>query len=171
MHRRWWMALLIRRIPRLLLMIAGVAAVVVVASLSFPQEGGHAACDPGGGPAIVTDESEYLPFETVRIQGCGFESYEGQALTLRITDPDLSVFTDAVTISEGSFSYEYQIGDQIGTYLVDVLDGETVLASTTFYDDYRIQPSSLTFVAEAGGPNPPRRGLSSRDQTPAVPGL
>src|SRR3972149_1162231 len=140
---------------RFLLAGAGIAALVIVASLSFPPDSGHAACDPGGGPAVVTDEPEYLPFDTVHIVGCGFESYEGQCPTLRTTRPDLSVFTDTVTISEGGFAYDYQISDQLGTYLVEVLDGETVLVSTAFDDSHRVVPSSLTFVAEAGGSNPP----------------
>ena len=145
---------LIRRSLGLLLAAAGVVTLVFAALVWFAEEPGYAACDPGGGPAVVTDEPEYLPFETVHMEGCGFEAYEGQALTLRITHPDLSVFTDTVAIVEGGFSYDYQIGEQLGTYQVEVLDGQTVVVSTTFADDYRIQPSSLTFMAEAGGPNP-----------------
>jgi len=114
------------------------AFIVVLAVFSVPQllPLARAACTPDPGPTIVTDAPSYPPGATVRIDGCGFESYEGQSLTLRVTRPDTTTYTDTVTIALGEFKHDYVIDGSEAEYLVDVLDGATVLASTSFLDSH-----------------------------------
>ncbi len=109
-----------------------------------------AICDADNGPAVVTDRVEYLPTEVAVIEGCGFEAYNGQTLTIRVTEPDSVEFTDNVSIDDGTFAYSYVIPDKQGTYVVAVLNGASVLASTTFLDSHYADPTTLTFVVEQG---------------------
>ena len=98
---------------------------------------GVATCTPSGGPTVVTNLPDYQPGETVQIEGCGFTSYEAQTLTLRISIPDSSTFTDTVIVASGGFTYNYVLADESagGVYTIDILDGgNNVLASTTFTD-------------------------------------
>ena len=129
-----------------LLPYGSVAAIALLAGLLFLllQLGyidlfstGQATCTPSGGPTVVTNQPDYQPGETVQVEGCGFASYETQTLTLRITIPGPSTFTDTVTVSSGGFTYNYMLAQESagGVYTIDILDGgSNVVASTTFTD-------------------------------------
>jgi hypothetical protein len=95
----------------------------------------HATCGPvDGGPGVVTDQEDYAPGETVEITACALEAYEGQNLNLTITRPNGVVDAYVVTVSSGGFTYNYVLNGIIGTYTVQVLDGASLLTSTTFTD-------------------------------------
>ena len=95
----------------------------------------HAVCGPvDGGPGVVTDKEDYAPGETVIITGCALEAYEGQNLNLTITRPNGVVDAYVVTVSSGAFTFNYLLNGIIGTYTVEVLDGASLLTSTTFTD-------------------------------------
>jgi hypothetical protein len=115
-----------------------VAILGVVVGLSlFGLRAGTATCSPSGGPTVVTDKPDYQGGETVQIEGCGFESYNGQSLTLRITIPDSSTFSDSVTVVSGGFTYDYVLAVESvgGVYTIDILDaGNNVVATATFTD-------------------------------------
>ena len=107
-------------------------------------------CNADGGPAIVTDKDEYLPDEVAVLRGCGFEPYNGQTLTLNITEPDSYVFTDNITIANGAFAYSYVIPNKQGTYSAAALHGTTTVATHNFQDAWSVNPTSLVFVVEQG---------------------
>jgi len=104
----------------------------------------QALCVPQGGPTVVTNEPDYLVGETVIADGCGFDSYIAQNLTLRITDPTAVVTNYTVTIdSTGAFTNSnYVVPNKDGSFTVNVLDGTTVLA-TTYFSTSRL-PQSVT---------------------------
>jgi hypothetical protein len=85
--------------------------VVAVAGLSSGRflPSAQAECDAEGGPSVVPDKLDYLPGEIAQLDGCGFEAYEGQDLTLSIRQPDFTYYTDLVTIVDGGFLYGYTI--------------------------------------------------------------
>jgi hypothetical protein len=94
-----------------------------------------ASCNVIGEPTVVTDKDDYQPEETVQIDGCGFESYEGQTLTVRVTRPDNVQDSAPVTVSLGKFSYGYVLDGILGSYTIEVLDsGSNVITGTTFTD-------------------------------------
>ena len=105
----------------------------------------QASCAPvDGGPGVATDQEDYQPEETVIITGCAMEAYNGQNLALSITRPDGVVDAYSVTISSGGFTYNYLLDGILGTYTVKVMDGPTLLASTTFTDS-----TSLVLLIDA----------------------
>ena len=93
---------------------------------------------PSGTPKLVTDKADYPPGDTVHIDGCGFQSYAGQTLSIHITDPNMSVTSDTVLIGgSGTFTYDHvlPVNASQGQYLVEVKNGGgTTIASTTFTD-------------------------------------
>ena len=86
------------------------------------------------GPASTRIKEDYQPEETVIITGCAHGGLQGQNLALSITRPDGVVDAYIVTISSGGFTYNYLLNGILGTYTVKVMDGATLLASTTFTD-------------------------------------
>lgn len=116
----------------LLALIAGLALVLALPAVAQTAP-----------PSVWTDKEDYAPGETVMISGSGFPA--NTDLVVRVTRPDGSVITgdgsgtpgsDTVTTDgDGNFTYNYILDGIVGTYLVEVLDGEgNVLASTTFTD-------------------------------------
>lgn len=93
-------------------------------------------------PSISTDKADYAPEETVKITGENFPV--NTTLIIKITRPDGSVVkgdgsfepgSDEITTdAEGKFEYHYQLDGIEGDYLVEVLLGGTILATTTFTD-------------------------------------
>ncbi len=162
----------VRQPHRYFSLLAAAGILVVAAILLLLHSGSsslvtitHAAtCNADGGPAIVTDKDEYLPGETTVIHGCGFINYDSQTLTLHVTEPDSNVFSDNVTVTGDTLQYSYVVPNQEGTYTAEILDGFTVVASTTFLDAYNVDPTWMTFVAEQGS-NP----ASSQIATLTVP--
>jgi len=116
-------------------------------------------------PSVSTDKEDYSPGETVIICGSGFDACV--ELVVRVTRPGGSVITgdgsgtsgcDAVTTdSDGSFIYFYKLDGIFGLYTVDVLDGETVLATTTFTDATKL--GAVTVGAQS--PDPVTAGNSA----------
>lgn len=95
----------------------------------------RAVCASPGEATVVTDKEDYAPSETVVIEGCSLEAWEGQTLTLTVTRPDGSVDSTTVTVSAGKFTYNYLLDGILGIYYVNVLDaGSNVIAATTFTD-------------------------------------
>jgi hypothetical protein len=133
-----------------------VAILGVFASgrLSSPVQ---AECDPEGGPAVTTDKQEYLPAEIAQIEGCGFDAYEGLSLSLTVTEPDAYIFSDTVTITSAGFLYNYTVPNKQGLFKVEIWDGPTLLATTSFLDDHHVDPEVLNFVAIESGSNPPNQ--------------
>src|SRR3990170_3267058 len=89
-----------------------------------------------GNEQIWTDKPDYAPGETVTISGSGFESI--LPVTIKITAPDTSVFTDDTTTeADGTLEYLYTLDPgMLGTYYVEAMEQATgeVLATTTFTD-------------------------------------
>src|SRR3990170_4591607 len=89
-----------------------------------------------GNEQIWTDKPDYAPGETVTIAGSGFESI--LPVTIKITAPDSSVFTDDTTTeADGTLTYFWVVDPGFpGTYFVEVIDQSTgdVLATTIFTD-------------------------------------
>lgn len=93
-------------------------------------------------PEITTDKDDYAPEETVTITGQNFPT--NTTLLIKVTRPDGSVVkgdgsfapgSDEVTTdSEGKFIYFYKLDGIIGKYLIEVFQGEKVLATTSFTD-------------------------------------
>ena len=96
----------------------------------------------GAVPTVGTDKVDYSPGETVIITGSGFDT--NIELMVRVTRPDNSVITgdgsgspgsDTVTTdSMGGFAYYYILDGIQGLYTVEVLCGDSILATTTFTD-------------------------------------
>jgi len=103
------------------------------------------------GPSVSTDKLDYAPEETVVVSGSGFDV--NSDLLVKVIRPDGSVvkgdgsFTpgsDTVTAdSTGSFTYQYILDGVEGTYTVEVLAGDTVLATTTFTDSSQLVSVSV----------------------------
>lgn len=94
-------------------------------------------------PSISTDKDDYAPEETVTISGSNFPA--SIDVLIKVTWPDgivrdsagLVDSSDTITTDEeGSFTYLYSLrGEgQEGEYLVEVFQGETVLATKIFTD-------------------------------------
>ena len=84
---------------------------------------------------MVTDKADYAPSETVVIDGCSFEAWETQTLTVAVTRPNGVVDSATVTVSMGKFTYGYLLNGILGIYYINILDsGSNVLAATTFTD-------------------------------------
>ncbi len=109
--------------------------------------------------SLSTDKADYSPSDTVTITGSNFPTNSN--LTVRVTWPDGQVrdaegnigSSDTVTTDQnGSFIYLYPLrGEgQQGSYLVEVLLGASVLATTTFTDstipDNKVAISMFGFV-------------------------
>lgn len=109
-------------------------AAVFSGDLGFRSETLATCASVDGGPGVDTDKEDYQPNETVIITGCAFEAYEGQSLSLSVTRPDGVVDSYTVTVSSGGFTHNYVLDGIIGTYTVKVMQGSTLLASTTFAD-------------------------------------
>jgi len=89
--------------------------------------------EDGSSPTVTTDKLSYTPGETVQIWGSGFAA--NAELTVSVTRPGPTTDSDAVTTDEfGDFQYDYVLDGIEGSYLVEVLDAGTVLASTVFDD-------------------------------------
>lgn len=150
----------ISRPPRFaLLPLVLLDAIVMAVALTSIAPGTNttlaAYCDADFGPAFVADRPEYPPTETAEIEGCGFDDFISENLTLNITEPDLVVFTDTITPTSEAFFYYYVVPDKEGLFTVEILDGTTVLASTTFLNAHSVNPATLTFVAIQGSnPSP-----------------
>jgi len=111
-------------------------------------------------PSVWTDKPDYEPGETVVISGSGFTA--DTDLVIRVTRPDGSVITgdgsgtpgsDTVTTDgEGNFTYNYILDGIMGIYTVEVMQGEVVLATTTFTDDWPVpdlvSPSNGTTTSD-----------------------
>jgi len=92
--------------------------------------------------SVWTDKDDYAPKETVIISGSGFDA--NIDLLVRVTRPDGSVITGdgsgtpgsdvVVTDGAGGFTYNYILDGILGLYTVDVLQGDVILATTTFTD-------------------------------------
>lgn len=106
-------------------------------------------------PSVFTDKEDYAPGETAKIIGENFPI--NTILIIRVTRPDGSVVKgdgsfeegndEVETDEEGWFEYHYQLNGIEGEYLVEVLLGATVLATTTFTDNtggYNVQLTSPT---------------------------
>jgi uncharacterized repeat protein (TIGR01451 family) len=94
-------------------------------------------------PSVSTDKADYAPTETVVISGNDYPIYSD--LAIRITWPDGVIrssageidATDTILTDEiGSFIalYDLRGEGQEGEYLVEILMGTAVLATTTFTD-------------------------------------
>ncbi len=129
---------------------------------TVPEEGLN--LDPSGTdqasaqlkPEITTDKSDYAPEETVTISGQNFPA--NTVLLIKVTRPDGSVVkgdgsfepgSDEVTTdAEGKFTYSYKLDGILGEYKVEIFQGETVLATTTFTDS-----RTINWVTLNGGSN------------------
>ncbi len=116
-------------------------AVIVAAAFAFQlglvrfSSPTRAACTAPGEATVVTDKTDYLPAETVIIDGCSFGAWEGQTLTLTVTRPNGVVDTTTVIVSSGNFTYSYLLDGITGIYYINVLDsGSNSIAATTFTD-------------------------------------
>lgn len=97
-------------------------------------------------PSISTDKADYAPEETVTISGSNFPA--NTVLLIKVTRPDGSVVkgdgsfaegSDEITTdAEGKFTYSYKLDGILGEYKVEIFQGETVLATTTFTDSRTI---------------------------------
>ena len=114
----------------------------------------HALCQAEDGPHVITDEQEYMPGAVAQIDGCGFESYDGLDLTIRVIEPDGYTYLDTVHITAGGFTYNYTVPNKQGLYKVEIADGSTVVALTSFFDAHHVDPTSLTFVTVQGSSPP-----------------
>jgi hypothetical protein len=90
-----------------------------------------------GGPFVGTDKGDYLPGQTVRIQGAGLAS--GADLNLRVERPDGVIDAFSVSASSaGQFTFDYELTEGrglVGDYTVQVLNaGGQVLADAGFTD-------------------------------------
>jgi uncharacterized repeat protein (TIGR01451 family) len=120
------------------------------------------AAAEGEGPAVRTGKADYTPEETVDIYGRGFAAEV--ELVIQVVRPDGSIvkgdgsFTPGsdsiITDAEGGFTYYYILDGVIGEYAVNVLQGDTVLASTTFTD----APAAPSLVS-------PNDGITTTDNT------
>jgi hypothetical protein len=107
-------------------------------------------------PTVWTDKPDYAPEETVIIAGSGFA--DNVTLTVRVTRPDSTIVTgdgtfrpgsdNVTTDTEGGFTYEYILDGVFGLYSVDVLSGDSILATTTFTDGPKV--GSVTVGAQSG---------------------
>ncbi len=86
--------------------------------------------------SVTTDKADYSPTSVVLITGTGLTPGKAYTLVISSTDQPPVTFTDSVTAdSSGSFTYAYQLdGNYRPDYSVQVMDGEIVVASTTFTD-------------------------------------
>ncbi len=116
---------------------------------------------------VVTDKLDYAPTEAAVITGSGFETNKTYSLTVSSSDdPATSTTVDITTDTNGSFSYTYQLdGNYRLNYLVEVKDGEVVIAMTAFTD-------SLLCTSDVNGANdqPGQKDLTKMcyDKIPAT---
>ncbi len=88
--------------------------------------------------SLVTDKADYAPTDTVLISGSDFNPNETYILVISSTDkPPLNFETQMTADENGSFIYAYQLdGISRPNYSVRVKDGEVVIATTSFTDNY-----------------------------------
>lgn len=85
---------------------------------------------------LITDKLDYSPTEMAIISGSGFIPEKTYSLTVSSTDdPTTSTTVDITADGNGEFTYGYQLdGNYRPNYLVEVKDGEELIASTSFTD-------------------------------------
>lgn len=87
-------------------------------------------------PTVTTDKADYAPTDVVLVSGTGFTPEKTYTLVISSTDEPPVTASDSVTAdSQGYFAYAYQLdGNYRLNYLVEVKDGDYIVASTTFTD-------------------------------------
>ncbi len=126
-----------RRLTLFLAVLAAVIASILAVQLGLIEfsSTARAVCTSPGEPTVVTNKADYAPAETVVIDGCSFEAWEAQTLTLTVTRPNGVVDSTTVTVSMGKFTYGYLLNGILGIYTINILDsGSNAIAATTFTD-------------------------------------
>lgn len=125
------------------LMVLGFFVVnFVLPSLAYS---GSSICTATGAYNVCTDYSDYAPTEVATVTGSGFNGFS--YLQIKVIRPDGTSSTgndvntqwptsyDTVNVVDGKFTYVYNLDGILGTYTIQVIDGENVLAIHTFTDN------------------------------------
>jgi uncharacterized repeat protein (TIGR01451 family) len=109
---------------------------------------------------LITDKLDYAPDEMAIITGSNFDPNKTYSITVSSSDdPATSSTKDIVTDSNGGFTFYYQLdGNYRPNYSVEVKDGESVVATTTFTDH-----SSVSLSINSGNST-----TTSRDVTLSI---
>ena len=100
--------------------IAGPTAPATATPTNTPAPGQGCSTGPNN-PKLVAEHAHYFPGQTARLDGCGFDAYTAQSLSVLLTKPDLTSVTEKVTVDgNGKFTYFYGSTQLQGTYLVSV---------------------------------------------------
>lgn len=96
---------------------------------------------------LITDKLDYSPTEVAVITGLGFTPNKIYTLIVSSNDePSTSTNVQITVDSKGDFTYNYQLdGKYRPNYLVEVKDGEEVIAVTTFTDAILAEISESSF--------------------------
>ena len=89
-----------------------------------------------GSATLTTNKPDYSPTDTVIVTGTGFIPKHDYTLEISSPDPPAVDFTTGITTDpQGSFIYAYQLdGNYRPNYTINVKDGSTIVATTTFTD-------------------------------------
>ncbi len=92
--------------------------------------------DVYGNPTVSTDKADYAPTDVVVVTGSSLDANKEYTIIISSTDNPAVTHTDTTATDEsGGFIYLYQLdGNYRPNYLVQVKDGDTVVAQTTFTD-------------------------------------